>query len=342
MAVGDVLDEALEALSDVAPDFENGNTNHAPMVAETLVQIGREDAVIPWVDDYRRDLGKRPTAGRVLVGDWREALGDIKRWPEWVALFRRELAEAAWPAVADTWSGRLAPGLAGAATHGLIRTAHAVRSVETAATPLRLNELADGLAYWAATYHEFRVVPEQRAVYSLDDALSRVPQLNLARLGNIDQTLDQLDGSNEFELVGGSLQIGDDPLQDLSQLTECFAGLYLANAADAGAVFALVHAVTGPSALRLIAPHISAANARVLLRYAWQTAAAIYAIYIREYATPATPDRPSSNEVLLEAAVDSGAAHAIKFTEACLREYAMKPQPVFLAAASDAVKRLDG
>jgi Questin oxidase-like len=342
MTASDVLDEALEALSDVAPDFENGNTNHAPMVAETLVQIGRDDAVMAWVDDYRRALGKRPAAGQTLSGDWREALGKIECWPEWVTLFRCELSEAPWPAVVDTWSGRLAPGLAGAATHGIIRTAHAVRSLEADATALRLNELADGLAYWAATYHALRWGPDQGASHSLDEALRLVPELNPDRRGNIDQTLDQLDDIEEFGAVGGLLKFANDPLQDLSQLTERFAGIYLQNAAEPAAIFALVHVVTGPSSLRLLAPHISAANSRLLLRYAWQAAAAIYAVYVRDYGMPAMMTEPSTNDLLLEAAVDSGAAHAIKFAEACLREYKIRPQPIFLAAASDAVKRLDG
>src|SRR5262252_10848165 len=64
----------------------------------------------------------------------------------------RELAEAPWQAVLQAWVPRLAPGLWAAATHGPIRTGHAVRSLAARTTPQRLHELAEGLGYWAARY----------------------------------------------------------------------------------------------------------------------------------------------------------------------------------------------
>jgi hypothetical protein len=43
---------------------------------------------------------------------------------------------------------------------------------------------------------------------------------------------------------------------------------------------------------------------------------------------------------LIAEAVDTGDEHAIKFTEACLREHRVAPAPEFLAAARDACPRL--
>ncbi len=45
---------------------------------------------------------------------------------------------------------------------------------------------------------------------------------------------------------------------------------------------------------------------------------------------PSEPDR----------AVIAGGAHSIKFTEACLREYAINPNPVYLVAACDVTERV--
>ena len=59
-----------------------------------------------------------------------------------MAFFCRQLAEAPWPAVLAEWVQRLIPGVMAAGTHGLIRTAHAVRALDDAETPLRLEELA--------------------------------------------------------------------------------------------------------------------------------------------------------------------------------------------------------
>jgi hypothetical protein len=45
-------------------------------------------------------------------------------------------------------------------------------------------------------------------------------------------------------------------------------------------------------------------------------------------------------EELVERAIATGDEHSIKFVEACLREHALNPKPVYLAAARDAVARL--
>ena len=339
----DVLDEALEAISRTAPDFENGNTNHAPMVAETLVAIGHGESVFPWVDAYRRDLGDRPGGAAEVEGDWRNSLGSPRLWPAWVSLFRRELSETSWPEVLDAWASRLAPGLSGAATHGLIRTAHAVRGLGQAETEPRLSELADALAYWASTYHSFgEAPPPEPRHFALDEALRMVPNLNPPLAGNINQTLSGLDGSPEFSMVINYLGTGPDPLTDLSTLTERFAGVYLANAHDPARVFAVVHAFTGPSALRLLAPHVTKSTRELLLLYAWQAIAAFYGVWAKDRAPPDFTVEPMSRADLTEASVANGAAHAIKFVEACLREYECNPRPVYLAAAQDASQRLTG
>ena len=43
---------------------------------------------------------------------------------------------------------------------------------------------------------------------------------------------------------------------------------------------------------------------------------------------------------LTDRAVAAGGAHSIKFTEACLREYSLNPNPVYLLAAQDAAERV--
>src|SRR5215472_1957020 len=69
--------------------------------------------------------------------------------------------------------------------------------------------------------------------------------------------------------------------------------------------------------------------------------AAIYAWY--STTPPATLDLtpPTEDpETLIDRAVAAGGAHTIKFTEVCLREYALHPKPVYLVAARDAAERV--
>ena len=47
------------------------------------------------------------------------------------------------------------------------------------------------------------------------------------------------------------------------------------------------------------------------------------------------PAESPAREDLIDRAVFSGDEHAIKFTEACLREYDLRPDPAFLAGPLD-------
>jgi hypothetical protein len=90
-----------------------------------------------------------------------------------------------------------------------------------------------------------------------------------------------------------------------------------------------------------MAPYLDGDAVRVSLRYGWQAAAALYAAFGE---TPGGPFDETSSDAqdLIDRAVASGDEHAIKFTEACLREHALNPQPVYLAAARHASGALGG
>lgn len=133
---GDVIDEALERFGTTGPEFGGGLSNHGPMAADALIALGRPDAVVGWSEWYAQRLTEHPQPRNPIVAaDWREALGDIKRAGDWIAFFDTELRERSWTDVLDTWVAGLAPGIMAGATHGILRTAHAVRSIDAAKAP---------------------------------------------------------------------------------------------------------------------------------------------------------------------------------------------------------------
>ncbi len=338
------IDEALDILHRTGPDLLNGNSNHGPMVAEALLALRRPDSVIPWIEGYKSRFQGRPqTRTPIAPADWHEALGDRGRSADWVAFFDRELAEAPWQAVLQTWVPRLAPGLMAAATHGLIRTGHAVRSLAGGETPRRLHELAEGLGYWAARYQVLPGRPSSvQCGHSPRGAIQSVHRVHgpdFEASGSIVQQVKGLDEQPEFSTAIDLVDTAGDLSRFISELTETFAGIYLANPQG---LIAFVHTVTAPSALRLLAPYLGAAEARLAARYAWQACAAIYAWYSTT-PPPSTADLTPPTEgadALIDRAVAAGGAHTIKFTEACLREYALNPNPVYLVAARDAADRV--
>ena len=59
---------------------------------------------------------------------------------DWEVYFRDEMTEEPWRDVLTRWWPRLLPGVAAAATHGVIRTSHAARSLSQTDTAQRRDE----------------------------------------------------------------------------------------------------------------------------------------------------------------------------------------------------------
>ena len=76
------------------------------------------------------------------------------------------------------------------------------------------------------------------------------------------------------------------------------------------------------------------------MRYGWQAAAAMYASLGTQPAGEGVPRRRVELDELIDRAVASGDEHAIKLTEPCLRENAIRPDAAYLAAAWNAVGHL--
>ncbi len=340
----DVIDEVLDRFAGTGPEFGPGLSNHGPMAAEALVTLGRPDVVVRWAEWYVRRLQDHPQPRNPIASDeWREALGDIARAGDWDVFFLRELRERPWQEVLETWVARLAPGIMAGATHGIIRTAHAVRSLGRRETPQRIDELAEALAYWAARYQELPGRPGAPGAMTVDEALAAVPRMDKDRrkdfllISDVVRNLDAESFGPTIDFIAHDADAG----AFVSRLTRLFVRRYLADADTAAIAF--VHSVTAPSALRLLVPHLSAETARDAQRFAWQACASLYAAYARNDPVPAGVEEaaaPFVEQDLIDQAVNARDEHAIKFTEACLREYRITPDPAFIAGARDAVQRL--
>jgi hypothetical protein len=336
------LDGALEALAESDIGLKNGNSNHAPMVAEALCAMGRPQAVMPWIARYEERLVPRPPAGDPIRAEtWRSALGQRERFADWAELFGEELRQASWPEVLDRWTARLAPGFCAAATHGVIRVGHAVRSLAVTETSWRRRELGDALASWAATYRELpssdREADRPKAPR---EAIAKVPVIaphQRRSLGNITASLAMLDDFPEFAPVIGLTDVSGDIETLLSELTEIFARIYLANAHDGLTTIVFIHGVTSLTAFGGIIPYVSETTARSALRFAWQSGCALYACFgTRAMAEDIEPCAQNA-ETLTDRALINGDEHVIKFTEACLRRDAIVPSPAYRAAVDHAL-----
>ena len=347
MKGSEAMEDALALLAATGPEYAGRLANHGPMAAQALVALDRPDAVVPWVETYRKRLRDHPGGTRPIDPKaWRESLGDNDRVGDWIVYFRGRLEEQPWKTVLSEWTVRFSPGVVAAAFHGAIRTAHAVRSLESQETPARVRELAEGLGYWAATYNALPESPDPRktpAGRRPSAAISAVPVLPPEKrisYGNITDRLSPLDAFPPFASVADAVDPSGDPSAFLSDLTETFAAVYLASVTRR-TLITFIHGVTGPAAVRTLLPYVSPEEQRRLLRYTWQACASFSSSAGGRTPTPppASPALPTRGE-LSDRALATGDEHAIKFTDACFREHALNPKPVYILAAMDGVSRL--
>ena len=340
--MSDVLLDALDRLRGTGPEFDGFLANHGPMAAEALVRIGAGDAVAGWVDGYRTRLDAAPEIVRGIGDDWRADLGDARLFGDWTAHLRREAHnDTDWRTLLLRWWPRLLPGLAASATHGVIRTAHAVRSLRAAGPdpdPLLVDELAQGLAFWAARYQTVPGDPPLTGPLDAVAATAAVPRLDPDEpsdgpgIGGRLRALGRLDGFPEsLDAWGPRLPSPDGALDEL------IAAAARVLAARDDAPIAFCHTVTAPAAVRLVLPELPDPLQRASVAASWQVVGAIvaaFAVPIDETEREVVDTDP---EPLLERldplAVEHGDEHVIKLAEAVGREYHRTGDTTLLVAA---------
>lgn len=334
---GDKLDEALEMLAPYAPSFRGGLSNHGPMTAEALISLGRDDAVMGWVENYRRRLVQTPPGTDPIdPAKWEEALGVKARGTDWEEHFARELAEASWAEVVGKWVPRLAPGIAAAGLHGVIRVGHAVCSLAVKETAPRLDELARALGYWATEYLELPGEYSGKGKLAPSLALAKVEKLpDEARKsrGLITTELGDLAGYAPFVDTIDLVDPAKGAPTFMSDLAATFAGVFVYTRSNS---FEFLHGVTGAAAISELLPYVAPAARPAVQAYTWQATAGLYARYAQPGLTADLKSEPKvlTGDQLATFAQDSGDAHTIKLVAACLRESRRSDDPRFLAAAT--------
>ncbi|GAA0935655.1 questin oxidase family protein [Nonomuraea longicatena] len=315
------LNEAYERLHRLGPEFEGWLTNHAPMAAESLVAHGHEDVVHRWLDQYVGQLEEKPRGlWPIDPAEWRPAMGDPHRLGDWLTFFEHEVDSRPWREVLETWWPRLLPGIAAGATHGVIRTGHAVRALLLQEDAPRLAEFAQALGYWAARWQSVPGVVAPAGTADFDAALDAVPQVPEQARG-INHRLDQLAGLGGWSAALASLEPAADPgeaRRRLTRLADAATLRYLSHGHGSGIM--LVHTATAPTAVLRTLPALPRSQWVDSFNAAWAASAAVVAAYGPAEPLPgeALPVAAHTPEEVFEQAVEHADAHVIKLADTAL------------------------
>jgi hypothetical protein len=343
------LDEAYQRLHATGPEFNGWLSNHGPMAAESMVRHGHAGRVHRWLDGYMRRLEEFPRGSAPIGASWQDALGNPRRIADWTSYFRREVTEQPWRQALETWWPRLLPGVAAAATHGVIRVGHAVRALtEDGEDADHLTELAHGLAYWAARWQPvpgapapgppLLAAPTAAAGLTAAEALAAVPRI-ADQSGGIRDRLARLAGLPGWPaaLAGQQIPASAEASRSwLASLVDAAATRYLRYGHGEGVM--LVHSATAPNAVLRTLPALDRQLWAPSVAASWAAAAALTAIYAP--AAPAgpagLPDPPGGPQAAAETfarAVEHGDEHVIKFADTAADVYARTRNTDALAAA---------
>ncbi|NUR61517.1 MAG: DUF4243 domain-containing protein [Catenulispora sp.] len=337
----DNLVAAYERLRDSGPEFggdeegNNGLTNHGPMAVEVVDRRGLDINTERWLDHYMRRLTDLPTPSNRIT-DWRQALGDGRRIADWTVYFREQVRQAPWQDTLATWWPRLLPGIAAGSTHGVIRVGHAVRTLRSGSTSAPvLDELANGLAFWAARWRPLPAdtagVPAPGPAAALDE-LPELPD----RSGLIAHRLDRLTQLPQWPAALGALPpptgTADVPAA-LAALVDAATVRYLRVAHHSPVL--LAHTATAPNAVAHCLPVLPTALWPASLTAAWTATAAITVTYAgppgdRPAVRPGAADPAGT---LLDRVCDHRDEHVIKFADTAVESFERSGDHDTLAAA---------
>jgi hypothetical protein len=338
MTASELLDAAYESLHHTGPEWGGNLANHGPMAAEVLARRGRAELLPAWLDGYISRLEETPApAGPVTDANWREALGS--RVADWTLYLTRQITEEPWRDVLATWWPRLLPGIAAGATHGVIRTGHAVRTLLAGdESPAARTELAHGLAYWAARSRQVPGITIPSGQLDPASALDGVPRiagqqgpilLRLARLASLPGWTQAVSALRPAASPGRARDL-------LAELVTAATLRYLGYG-HASPVL-LVHTATAPNAVWHTLPALPEDLWIPSLAATWAASAAITATYAPRAQRPRDhwPAPPAAGDPvsdLLDRACEHGDEHVIKFSDTAADAYTRSGNPDALAAA---------
>ena len=324
---------SLRALLDAnlrqPPEFRDQLTNHLPMALHALHCLGASpQRMQDFYAVYSQRFHDRPVPTAAAIAnphtmDWLALRGQEDAYPVLLAYFNDLVMRKGVHGSLQHALPHLMRGVAAAAFHGAIRTAHAVQTGHE-------REVAAALAYWAWRWQALEAPRAPDAELGLDVWSQRLVQESLVWRSNgplISIRMAHASQSSTYAALAGALA----PAESLATRIRQFAALavdqYVANPN-----FTVLHMVTGLRALRTLSPWIED-SVQVQALLAHNVVAAYMAAQVKPLDTPPLAT-PHAWDAVIAAAIGSDDDHVIKLVHACREEAAVYGEGRYLHAAT--------
>jgi hypothetical protein len=314
----------LDAGASHHAEFGDRLSSHLPMAAIALHRLGAPaQRLQAWCEAYAQRLQPAPPAQAWPSGDaWAAHLGRREAWPIYRDLFSQWLAQEGAGDVLEAVLPRLMEGCAGAAFHGLIRTAYATEAAHR-------QELADALAHWAATW--LALDPPPAAPHHATEAdpaavLRRLPLPPLPVPGRlIADRVATVAAWPGFGDTAAQLRVDEHTLERLARGA---AELYAASGS-----FTVLHLLTSAHALRVLLPVLD--DPLPAVQAYWRGFAAAWAASGARDLGP-VPLQPWA--CIVAAAIAADDDHSAKLVDSCREQQRAYGGDVWRRAASRVVQ----
>ena len=316
----------LDASAGFDAEYGDGLSSHLPMAALALHRLGAPaQRLQAWAEGYATRLQPAASPQDWPAGDaWAAHLGRREAWPMYRNLFTQWLRQEGAGDVLEAVLPRLIDGCAGAAFHGLIRTAYATQAAHR-------QELADALAHWASTWLALDAPADAADRATENDpakVLRRLPLPPMPVPGRL--IAERVAVAAAWPGFGQAVaQLRVEP-KTLERLARGAAEMYAASGN-----FTVLHLLTSAHALRVLLPVLEPQAGLAAVRAYWRAYAAAWAASsARDRGSVAL--QPWARIVATAIAADDD--HSAKLVDSCREQQQAYGGDVWRRAASRVVQ----
>ncbi len=335
--VQDEVFALLEKASLYLPTYQNGMSNHLPMVLIALSRIGAKVSDIKkFYAQYIDKLILIPDNGDNIAAithdNWRIYLGSNEYYKAYSSYFSEECQQLGHTVFLNQYIGLLANGIGSGAFHALIRLGYALDLYNDNET-LGMSEIVASISYWASHYLNIGNISDVIRYSGPEQAFNHL----------YEQCKESVIKASHDGLIYQRMQSAAAQYPQLAELVTRFVmtsntltelnALALKSHIQCN-TFETLHLITASHALQLVMQQLSEGEKEIVANaFAYHFASVYLAIGLPQLAELNSDEYQQYEQLdwqpLYQQAIESGNDHTIKLLYSCNQHYQRESQPIY-------------